>query len=461
MKRFSPQPGPQTQFLRHSADIVIFGGSAGGGKSYGLLLDCVRYVNNPAYRAVIFRRTSPQITAGGGLWDRSTEIYSPLGAKPNISDRSWLFPSGAKIAFRHLQHEKDIFSWQGAELDYIGFDEGTHFTRKQFFYLLSRNRSVSGIRPCMRLTCNPDASSWLAQFIGWWIDPETGYPMPDRSGVVRYFYRLDDQFMWYGTKSEAMAAHPDLARDPATGTLSPPKSVTFIPSKLSDNAIFCAQNPDYRINLLSQSIVERARLLDGNWKITASDGMFRSEWFPIFPQGPATYSKQVRAWDFAATESTDQNDPDWTVGVRMGLCDNNLWIPDVKRVRYSPGKVKDLILQTAREDGPSVTQVFEEEPGSSGKYMISDLRESIQKQLGSKFATKVDKASKQTGNKVARAHGYSAHAEKSGVRLVAGPWNAAFVAEHTEFPYGAHDDQVDGASSAFRHSTSSGAVLLV
>jgi predicted phage terminase large subunit-like protein len=462
MKKYAPQPGPQTQFCAHSAQIVVYGGAAGGGKSVGLLLDVLRYATHPGYRAVIFRRTSPQITAGGGLWDAASEIYSALGAKSNISAKEWVFPNGAKVAFRHLQHEKHIYDWQGAELDYIGFDEGTHFTNKQFIYLMSRNRSKSGIPTYMRLTCNPDAGSWLAGFLSWWIDQQTGYPIPDRSGKVRYFYRVGDDFLWYSTKREAMAAHPDLARDPTTGTLIPPKSVTFIPSKLSDNAIFCAKNPEYRQNLMSQSIVERSRLLDGNWKITAADGMFRAEWFPVFTEAPVNWKKIIRAWDFAATEPNDKNDPDYTVGVKMGLdAQGGLWVLDVVRVRYSPARVLETVIATAKADTSKVTQVIEQEPGSSGKYMVSDIRDKIIKELGGLYTVQIDKADKRTGDKVTRAQGYSAAAEQGKFRLLAGAWNASFTAEHSEFPFGAHDDQVDAASSAFRRLTQGGPILVM
>jgi len=73
-----PQPGFQTAFLSSPADIVIGGGAAGAGKSYALLLEPIRHSANSKFRAVIFRRTIPQIKNEGGLWDTSKEVYEKL-----------------------------------------------------------------------------------------------------------------------------------------------------------------------------------------------------------------------------------------------------------------------------------------------------------------------------------------------------------------------------------------------
>lgn len=442
---WKPQPGPQTAFARTSADIAIYGGAAGGGKTVGLLLDSARGAVQEG-NAVIFRRTSPQITAGGGLWDAAAKIYPGCGAKPYVAAKEWRWSSG-KVQMRHLQYESDVFSWDGAELPHIGFDELIHFTRRQFFYLHSRNRG--GRWNYLRATTNPDANSWVANFLEWWIDQETGYPIPERSGAIRWFYRQGDDIFWYGSKREAQQAHADLAAE------GPPTSCTFIPAKLSDNAIFCARDPSYRSKLLSQSHVDRARLLDGNWKITAADGMFRAEWFGIASEPPSKFIRMVRAWDFAATES-DKNDPDWTVGILMGLdSQKRVWVLDVQHVRYSPEKVRQLYIDTAKKDGESVHVVIEQEPGSAGKIVADIFRRDLPG-----FRVSIDKPDARSGDKVARASPHSAAAERGEVMLLAAPWNKRFIAEHVEFPYGAHDDLVDGTGSAYRKLTGVSGVIL-
>lgn len=171
MQILKPQPGPQEVFLSSPADIAIYGGAAGGGKTYGLLLELLRHTDNPGFGAVVFRRNSGQITNEGGLWDNAKTMYRALGATFRESNpKTVVFKSGAKITFNHLHAEDDVYSYQGAQIPLICFDELTHFSESQFIYMMSRNRSTCGVRPYIRATCNPDSDSWVARFIAWWID---------------------------------------------------------------------------------------------------------------------------------------------------------------------------------------------------------------------------------------------------------------------------------------------------
>ena len=160
-QEIKPQSGPQEDFLATSADIAVYGGSAGAGKSFDLLLEPTRHIHIGDFNAVIFRRTYPQITNPGGLWDTSSEIYPSCGGVPKLSMLNWTFPSGAKIKFAHMQYEQDRYEWDGAQIPFIGFDQLEHFTWRQFFYMLSRNRSLCGVNPYVRATCNPDPDHWL------------------------------------------------------------------------------------------------------------------------------------------------------------------------------------------------------------------------------------------------------------------------------------------------------------
>ncbi len=254
-----PQPGKQTLFFKSKADIAIFGGSAGGGKSWSLLVEPLRHIHKKGFSGIIFRRTYPQIMNPGGLWDASTNIYPILKAKS--SDTSWYFDNGdfkTEINFSHMQLEKDKFNFQGAEIPFIGFDELTHFSEGQFFYMLSRNRSTCGVKPYIRATCNPDPDSWLRQFLDWWIDPVTGLAIEERAGVLRYFFRQDGKFTWGSTPEEVIASNPYATKELL-------KTVTFIPAKLDDNPILTQKDPGYRANLQSQSQYEQDILLHGNW----------------------------------------------------------------------------------------------------------------------------------------------------------------------------------------------------
>jgi len=249
-----PQPGPQETFLASSADIAVYGGAAGGGKTYALLLECLRHIGNPRFGAVVFRRESPQITNEGGLWDASERIYGQIpGAEGVRGLLTWRFSSGAKITFRHLIHERSAEAWQGTEVPLIAFDELTHFTDRQFFTLISRSRSTCGVAPYVRATCNPHPG-WVRALLGPWVDRRHPlYPTPP--GALRYMTRVDGQITW---------VEPDWRDEDG----QPGKSVTFVRASIYDNRALLATNPEYLATLRALPPVERARLLDGDWDVT-------------------------------------------------------------------------------------------------------------------------------------------------------------------------------------------------
>jgi predicted phage terminase large subunit-like protein len=433
MEEIRPQPGKQEQFLKSSADIVIYGGQAGGGKTYGLLLEAARHKNNPQFGAVIFRRTSPQIRNEGGLWDTSESIYPLVGGKPRQTTLEWVFESGAKIKFAHMQYEQDKLDWQGAQIPFIGFDELTHFEKSQFFYMLSRNRSMCGINPYIRATTNPDADSWVAEFIEWWIDQETGFPIPEHDGVVRHFYMLENEIRWYDSPEEAKEKNPELA------DVSNPKSVTFIGASVYDNPILLKNNPEYLANLLALPKVERERLLKGNWKIRATGGnIFDRAWFDIVDIAPAG-GQCIRYWDKAATEDGGKR----TAGVKIrGPVNGIYYIEDVVKGQWSSFNREKVIRQTAELDGQFVTIFVEQEPGSGGK---DSVEASIKNLVG--YNVRADKV---TGDKIERMMPLSAQAEAGNVKLVRGAWNESFLNEcHNAEPDAEFLDQPDAAAGAF------------
>ena len=429
-----PQPGPQTDFLTSPADIVIYGGAAGSGKSWCLLMEPLRHINKEGFGAVIFRRTSTQVRSEGGLWDTSEKLYPGVGGIPKESNLSWDFPPyNNSIKFAHLEYEKNKYDWQGAQIPLICFDELTHFSQSMFFYLLSRNRSTCGIKPYVRATCNPDSDSWVAEFISWWIG-EDGYPIYERSGILRWFIRVNDEIKWADSAEKLTEQYPETI----------PKSVTFIPAKLEDNKILMDTNPEYKAKLQAQSLVEQERLLKGNWKIRPAAGLyFKRDWFEIVDAAPKC-TKVVRFWDCAATDAKDASDPDWTVGLLLGEHEGIFYVIDVQRVRKNPGEVEKLMQQTAQVDGVNVHIRQEQEPGSSGKTVIATRSRTIFKGFNYRGIPS-------TGNKIVRAEPVSAAAHNGNIRLVRGSWINEFLAELEGFPERAHDDQVDGLSGAYNY----------
>ena len=432
--RIQPQTGPQTAFLSSSAEIVFFGGSAGGGKSFGLLLDPLRHYNNPKFGGVIFRRNTVQVRNEGGLWDESMTIYPYIHAKPKEAFLEWIFPSGMRMKFAHLEHEKTVFDWQGSQIPWIGFDELTHFTEKQFWYMLSRNRSVSGSPGRIRATCNADAESWVRQMIDWWISDQ-GYAIPERSGKLRWFIRQNDDLIWSDTQDELVEKY---------GLEQIPKSFTFIPSSIYDNKILLEKDPSYLSNLMALSRVDRMRLKDGNWDVrTTAGSLFKREWFPIIDAIPAGWIQVIRYWDRAATKPNESNsDPDWTRGLKLyKYSDGRFVVGDLKSMRDTPGQVENLIKNVAQHDGYSVQIRSQQDPGSAGvaesEYFIRML---------SGFNVKVEVVSK---DKVTRSKPVSAQVEAGNISVLRCQWNEEFFKELENFPDGKHDDIVDTLSGAF------------
>lgn len=432
--RIAPQDGPQQRFCSIDADIIIYGGAAGGGKTFVELLEGLRNIHVPGFSAVIFRRTFPQITAPGGLWDTSKEIYGPAGLVPRESAMEWVDPaSGSRIKFAHMQHAKNVYDWQGSQICYIAFDELTHFDQQQFFYMLSRNRSMCGVRPYVRATCNPDPDSWVRSFISWWIDEEKGYPIPERDSAVRWMARERGEIVWADSKAALTSKGME------------PKSVTFISANIHDNPLLLARDPGYVANLKSLPSHERSRLYGGNWNARPQAGSyFKRHMFQIVDAAPADFEMEVRYWDRAATEISDSSpDPDATAGVRMQRSGDSYYVTDVRRFFDGPGGVLDAIKRTASQE-PRCEIVLEQDPGQAGKaevhYLISKL---------SAFDVTAQPV---TSSKETRAKPFAAQCKAGNVKLVRAPWNEAYLSELESFPTkGVKDDQVDASSGAFNH----------
>lgn len=462
---FKPQPGPQEMFLSTSADIAIYGGAAGGGKTWAELFEPLRYIvpserwgpkGVKGFYGVIFRRTAPMIRNEGGLWDESQTIYPHFDARPRETITEWVFPHGQTMRFASMQHEKDKNNWQGSQIPYIAFDELTHFTEEQFFYMLSRNRSMCGVKPYVRATTNPDADSWVADFIAWWIDqdetsPTFGLPLPERAGVIRWFIRVNGTITWADTPEELYDRLPRMPEGVIDKRLLV-KSVTFIPATVYDNKKLLEQNPEYLANLLSQSLVERERLLGGNWKIKPSAGkVFNSAWFAgkHLAAAPRVGMRYVRYWDKAGTDQKDaKKNTSWTVGVLLGKSrQGTYYVIDVKRDQLTALKRERLIAQTALEDerefGRSLRIWQEQEPGSGGKESAENT---VRMLAGFNIRTE-----RVTGDKIARMMPASAQVEAGNVYIIDdGSWPVkSFVMELHQVPDNVIMDQADCFAGAF------------
>ncbi|MCM1059455.1 MAG: phage terminase large subunit [Eubacterium sp.] len=435
-----PQKGPQERFLSTSANIAVYGGAAGGGKTFALLMEPLRYINVQDYRAVIFRRNYTQISVSGGLWDESVSIYS--GIKGAVSSKSpkyhWTFAKRATLYFDYLGRDEDVQDWQGSQITFIGFDELTHFTERQFFYMLSRNRSTCGVEPYVRATCNPDADSWVAKLIEWWIDQETGYPIKERSGKIRYMARHNETIVWGDTREELI----EQGIKPSSI-----KSFTFIASTLQDNQVLMQLDPSYLANLEALPLVERERLLYGNWKIKSAAGLFfnRNQVGNMLPVVPRDVTTFVRAWDLAATSETEGGEPAYTAGVLMGRrADGRFIVIDVINVRQSAGEVRALIKRTAITDNAIYGNVkvrLPQDPGQAGKAQAQSFALLL---AGLNF-----RILPVTGSKETRAEPAAAQWQAGNFDVVVADWNDEYFSQLESFPSSKFKDMVDATSDAF------------
>ena len=224
---FHPNEGPQTEFLAAGEKDVLYGGAAGGGKSFAMIVDPLRYCHKKAHRALILRRSMPELRE---MIDKSRELYPQAfpGAKFREVEKLWNFPSGAKVEFGFLERDADVYRYQGQAYSWIGFDEITHLpTEFSWNYLASRLRTTDPeIETYLRCTANPGGvgATWVKR---------------------RYIEPSESNTSFTGTDG--------LTRK-------------FIPAKLADNP-YLANDGVYEQMLKSLPPIQRRQLLEGNWEV--------------------------------------------------------------------------------------------------------------------------------------------------------------------------------------------------
>lgn len=257
---FSPNEGPQTDFLAAPEIDVLYGGAAGGGKSYAMIIDPLRYAHRAAHRALILRKTMPELRE---LIDKSRELYPKAfpGARYKEGEKVWSFPSGAKIEFGFLEKDADVYRYQGRAYSWIGFDEITHLpTEFAWNYLASRLRTTDPeIEVYMRCTTNPGGvgHQWVKER---YIDPaKPGSSFLGKDGLSR----------------------------------------KFIPARLSDNP-YLADDGRYEKMLESLDEVSRRRLLNGDWNINEGIAFpeFNRDLHVIEPYALPTHWTRFKAIDY-------------------------------------------------------------------------------------------------------------------------------------------------------------------
>ena len=380
----------QALFLMHDhIPEILYGGSAGGGKSDALLMAALQYVHVPGYAALLLRRTFPDLSLPEAIMSRSFEWLQNTDAHWHDKEKTWNFPSGATLTFGYLDAPRDHYRYQGSAFQYIGFDELTQFKENQYLYLHSRLRRLSGsdVPLRMRAASNP--------------------------GDIGHEW-VKARFITSAQNTERM----------------------FIPASLDDNPHL--DRGSYIQSLMKLDPITREQLLSGNWDVRPEGGLFKRAWLKLTDAIPRKM-QLCRYWDKAATEGGG----DWTAGALIGIDQGRVYVLDMKRVQERPAGVEALIYQTAQLDGPEVMIRMEQEPGSAGVDVIDHYARQVL--VGYNF-----KGVKSTGSKVSRAAALSTAAEQGNLLIVNGPFVGALLDELVLFPTeGAHDDQVDALSGGY------------
>jgi predicted phage terminase large subunit-like protein len=386
----------QAWFLRSSTRECLFGGAAGPGKSWSLMLAALQYVTEPGYNALILRRTYKDLALPGALMDVSHQWLDNIkvdgkAAHWDAVEKQWTFPSGATITFGYLATQKDLDQYQGAQWQFVGFDELTQFVEPHYLYLFSRNRSTKDDPIPLRIwsTSNPGGRghNWVKQ-----------------------------RFLVEGKT----------------------KGRTVIRAWARDNPYLDWQA--YEESLSNLDPITRAQLLDGNWDAVATGGYFLRQWFETLSTIPAGCTR-VRFWDLAATPRQEGRDPDYTAGALVAMKDGVYYLQDIKRTQSTAQNVEKLIRKTADGDGQQTAIVMEQEPGASGVQVIDYYRRSV-------LQDRNLRAYRPTGPKESRISIVSSHSEGGNLKLITGAWISDFLEEAELYPDGNHDDQLDAVAGA-------------
>lgn len=462
------QDGPQAQAARCPATVLVYGGGAGGGKSFFQAWRASKHYKVPGYSAGLFRRTFTELQGSGSLWDECLSFYPALGATYTTRPLEFNWPGPARVEFRHLQHEASAEAHKSKQYAYLGFDEASDFTGRQFTFMLSRLRTTCGVQTQFALTTNPDPDCYLRTWLDWWIAPD-GFPRSERAGKLRYFIREKDEVVW-GDSRESLSKYVE---DPANDIMS----FTFIPALVSDNKVLLSKDPSYLAKLKSLPEIDKQRFLMGNWDAREASGdMFQAHWFKQWgttsleralmrQDGPGSEVVQsIRWWDLAGTpvkgdlvpgidrpadfkaREPGSADPDWSVGVRLDRTrSGHIIIGDVVMYRDTPGAIEAAVVRHAQEDGPETIVGLWQDPGQAA---VSQME---------RFKTRLDGHASvfccvATKKKIEYAREPSRAAYKGELHYCLGQWNARFFNQLQQFPTkGAHDDAVDALSGAWQY----------
>jgi len=378
---------------------AFYGGAAGPGKSDGLLMAALQYVDVPGYDALLLRENYGQLAMPGALMERANEWLGRSDARWRQGTKTWTFPSSATLTFGHLSNPQAVRRYESAQFNFVGVDEVTQFSEETYLYMFSRLRRLRGFPVPSRMR-----SAGMPQGRG-------------RAWVKRRFV-------------------DEATREP---------TARFVRARLSDNPFL--DQEDYETSLRLTHPVTWRRLLLGDWEVTEGGTIFRPrEWVREWRQRPPQERGlvRVRYWDLAYADEQPGTDPDWTVGALWSLNprDGTFCVEHVERFRATSGTCEERVAAQAGRDGTGVRVWIEQAPGAGAGILDRYKRHVLRG-----YHVRGDPPK---GSKEERAVPVAGAMENGLVSGVAGRWNDEWLDEHEAFPDDAHDDQVDTSSGAHK-----------
>lgn len=416
-----------------------------GGKSHQALLKILKYKDDPNFRGVFIRETSTQLSQAGGLYQEAEKMWKPFGAKFKTHPQmTATFPSGCQVQFKVCGADRDISNYDGGQFSLVVFDEAQNHTDVQIRYLESRIRSQAKGPHQLVATCNPRRDSHLMPFVSWYLDQETGIPIPERSGVERYYASYCGTMVFGDSREELSEKYP--------GVIS--QSYTFISATIRDNPRMKVLNPGYVARLENLKRVERERLLLGSWfaKESAS-GYFKREWCEIIKQCPANVVSRYRGYDLASSLASESSpNPDFSATTRISRDKMGFYIIEhVDRYRKLTNGVLEEIVKRFYADkeelGVGTPVIIPRDPGASGaQASMFFIKTLVEQGVDARAETVSGHA-----GKLARMQPFLALAEAGWVKVVEGEWNEMFFNELEDYVDGNRnqkDDMWDSCATA-------------
>ena len=384
VRAFMPQKGAQENLLATDVDILIGGGSRGGGKTWTLLMEALYDILNPNFTGLLLRKETKDLDS---MINDSNRLYSDFGTyNRSLNDMTWNFSSGGWLKFSYYAGSYAAFKdrFQGRQYAYVGIDEITQCEYKKFKYLITVNRNASNIRSRFWGTCNPDPDSWVRKFIDWWIDDD-GYAIPERCGVPRYCYMdgdSPDSIYWGSTREEVYEQCSSIIdgiwnekMEEAYSLLGLTKldvlikSVTFIRADVTENIKLISSDPSYIGNLAQQDEEQRMRDLNANWNWKAAgDDLIKYEDMEAFFHNPIQLGDGIRRASADIAFTGGDNFVMW------------LWIgnhiKDLVVMRLDPKTVVSVVQAKLREWGVEETN-FTYDMQGIGQYFKGFFKDAM------------------------------------------------------------------------------------